>query len=125
MHQKLIESYYQHRGMKMPNAEEAFLFLVSEMGELADALVSRHPGWERNNPNKERNVTLEIGDVYQMLLVTCLQLGIDPLEAMKEKWKSKGWTEGENRDEDFLQALRAFNIAAIEIEGVTLKVPQK
>jgi len=39
--QNLILQYYQHRGLTLPNESQAFQFLVSEMGELADAGSSR------------------------------------------------------------------------------------
>lgn len=34
-----ILDYYKARGLIMPTTDEAMLFLVSEIGELADALV--------------------------------------------------------------------------------------
>ncbi len=90
---QLIESYYQYRNMRRPNFDDAFLFLTSEIGELADAIVSQKPGWTRNNPDKRRAVDDEIGDVMQMLCVCAQAAGLDPIECMMSKWRSKGWKE--------------------------------
>ena len=92
---RLIDSYYQFRHMRRPEFEDAFLFLTSEVGELADAIVSEKPGWTRNNPDKLRSVEAEIGDCMQMLAVTAQSIGLDPVECMKAKWRSKGWEEVE------------------------------
>lgn len=90
---ELIYSYYDHRKMPMPGASNALLFLVSEIGELADAVVHREGTWVRNNPLKDRSIEDEIGDCMQMLTVTAMQLGLDPLECMKAKWGKRGWRE--------------------------------
>jgi NTP pyrophosphatase (non-canonical NTP hydrolase) len=91
--QELINSYYAFKKMRMPDATDAHLFFVSEVGELADAIVSQKPGWTRNNPDKHRDIPDEIGDCLQMLTVYALQMGLDPIECMKAKWASKGWTD--------------------------------
>lgn len=83
--------YAAFRGLKDPNADEAFKFLVSEIGELADAIVSQKPGWVRNDPDKERSISDEIGDVLLMLIKTAEKLGYDPISAMDRKAKSKGF----------------------------------
>lgn len=103
---ELIKEYYQFRGLVMPNEDQAFKFLVSEVGELADALVSAEkiiPGpvssagnceavpWVRNNPGKERNIEDEAGDVLMMLYVTCMERGINPHVAMLRKFARKGF----------------------------------
>lgn len=59
----LIAPYFTHRKLVTPNAENACLFLVSEVGELADALVSNRQEWVRNNPEKHKDLAGEIGDV--------------------------------------------------------------
>ena len=94
MQQKLndiVEEYYAYRGLTTPDANQAYLFLVSEIGEMADALVANQADWVRNNPDRERSVEPEIGDVLMMLTVCAAQLGIDPVEAMLNKMKSKGF----------------------------------
>lgn len=95
----VITQYYKFRGLAMPNEDQAFKFLVSEVGELADALVSSAgpdgkpgPDWVRNNPERERNVADEAGDVLMMLVVTLMERGIDPYEAMLAKFQRKGFT---------------------------------
>jgi NTP pyrophosphatase (non-canonical NTP hydrolase) len=87
----LILSYYEFRGLKKPDAEQAFKFLISEIGEMSDAMVSQEGGWTRNSPGRERSIEDEIGDTLQMLVVTALQLGLDPFDCMINKWKKKGW----------------------------------
>jgi NTP pyrophosphatase (non-canonical NTP hydrolase) len=87
----IVDAYYEYRGLTTPDANQAYLFLVSEVGELADALVANQADWVRNNPDRERNIEPEIGDVLMMLTVCASQLGIDPVEAMVNKMKSKGF----------------------------------
>jgi hypothetical protein len=89
-----VVHYYQYRGYGFPNANQAFKFLVSEMGELADAYVNGEAEWVRNNPkNKTSDPYPEVGDVLQMLAMFGLKLQppVNPIEAMFEKWKSKGF----------------------------------
>lgn len=87
----LVERYFKARGYQTPTAEQAFLFLTSEVGELADALVqAQSDDWVRNN-ERERKIEGEIGDVLMMLVVTAKRLGIDPIEAMLNKFKEKGY----------------------------------
>jgi len=85
-----VRTYYEKRGLKFPDANSALLFLVSEVGELADAVVSHEPGWIRNNPEKEINLEDEIGDVLMMLTAFAICHDIDPYQAMLKKFNKKG-----------------------------------
>jgi NTP pyrophosphatase (non-canonical NTP hydrolase) len=87
----LVKQYYEFRGLTAPDTNQAFLFLVSEMGELSDALVADQAEWVRNNPNRERDVEAEIGDVLMMLTVFAASQGINPIDAMLKKMESKGF----------------------------------
>ncbi len=87
----MVKAYYEFRGLAQPDANQAYLFLVSEIGELADALVANQAQWVRNNPDRERNISAEIGDVLMMLTVFSMEMGVDPVEAMLAKMKSKGF----------------------------------
>jgi len=88
---EIVEKYFQFRNLTQPDANQAYLFLVSEIGELADAFVADQAAWVRNNPEKERNVSDEIGDVLMMLTVFAMSQGIDPKQAMLDKMRSKGF----------------------------------
>jgi NTP pyrophosphatase (non-canonical NTP hydrolase) len=93
-----VKEYFEYRGLKFPNAQEAFLFLTSELGELADELVSVVGGWVRNNPEgKGKGLLGEIGDVLMMLTMVCFALGLDPVACMFEKWAAKGFTGASRR----------------------------
>lgn len=96
---ELVAAYYQQRGLTQPDATQALLFLVSEVGELADAHVESQAQWVRNN-DRERGVEDEIGDVLMMLTVFAAAQGMDPFDAMLAKFRRKGfdWPEhsGEN-----------------------------
>ena len=87
----IVMKYYDFRGLTQPDANQAFLFLVSEIGELSDALVANQAAWVRNSPDRDRHIPAEIGDVLMMLTVFAATQGIDPIEAMLEKMKSKGF----------------------------------
>ena len=88
---EIVKNYYEFRGLTQPDTNQAFLFLVSEIGELSDALVANQASWVRNNPDRERQIPAEIGDVLMMLTVFAATQGIDPIEAMLEKMRSKGF----------------------------------
>lgn len=115
-----IKAYYTARGLSWPAAEHAFLFFLSEVGELseaylaagspdfdsetcslleeftslgkqADALVSRVPGWVRNNDRQHKaNIPHEVADCQMMLTVFSESLlGINPDQALREKMVEK------------------------------------
>lgn len=90
---ELVQAYYRFRGLTEPDANQALLFLVSEVGELADAFVEGQGAWVRNHPDKERDIKDEIGDVLMMLTVFAHQLGVDPLDALKAKMERKGFSQ--------------------------------
>lgn len=90
---ELVQAYYRFRGLTEPDANQALLFLVSEVGELADAFVEGQGAWVRNHPDKERDIKDEIGDVLMMLTAFAHQLGVDPLDALKAKMERKGFSQ--------------------------------
>jgi len=87
----IVNKYYEFRGYRPPKAEHALLFLVSEIGELTDAAVHGQATWVRNNPEKERSITDEIGDVMMMLTVYAAAHGTDPVGCMLDKMRKKGF----------------------------------
>jgi NTP pyrophosphatase (non-canonical NTP hydrolase) len=93
----LVKEYFEFRRYVDPNAAQAFFFLSSEVGELADKYVHSQAQWVRNNPqNKNDDVAGEIGDVLQMLTKFAEKVGVDPLEAMLAKWERKGFVSGKD-----------------------------
>ncbi len=92
-----VDSYFRYRKLTDPDVLDAFLFLTSEVGEMADALVERRAeqassGWVRNHPDqKHKSPEKEGGDILMMLVKTMQKLGYDPLQQMFSKWKEKGW----------------------------------
>ncbi len=91
----LVDAYYKFRGLTHPDAAQSFLFLTSEMGEAADAIVQDQAEWTRNNPqNKDGSVQRireELGDVLMMLTKTSQGYGGDPISDMISKFKKKGF----------------------------------
>jgi NTP pyrophosphatase (non-canonical NTP hydrolase) len=91
----VVNEYFQFRGYADPDATQALLFLTSEIGELADRFVHTQSKWVRNNPeNKSDDVAGEIGDVLMMLTKFAERAGVDPIRAMLEKFKKKGFKGG-------------------------------
>lgn len=72
------------RGGVIPNATQSLLWLTSEVGELADAVVNEQGDWARNN-EKERSIPDEAADVLYMLLAFSYASGFSLLEAMFAK----------------------------------------
>ncbi len=117
---QIIKKYYEVRGLKWPEAKDALWFYLSEVGELAEAfltqheeklsdeeisllsqfseqgqfadqIVSRVPGWIRNNDRiKKENISKEVADCEMMLAVFMLSLtGSTPDAALLSKMKEK------------------------------------
>ena len=84
-----VSNYFRERSLPMPNSENALHFLVSEVGELSDAVVQDKGEWIRNNPEKTRDISDEVGDVLMMLTVFCIQRGISPAKCMVSKMRRK------------------------------------
>lgn len=80
------------RGGIVPNPTNALMFLVSELGELADALTDEKADWARNN-DKTRSIPDEAADVLYMLLAFSWSSGFNLLEAMFAKMErtAKTW----------------------------------
>jgi len=120
MKTEIIQEYYQQRGLSWPDQKSALLFYLSEVGELAEAylaiqpvemtkeeqellkvfaelglqadeIVSRKPGWVRNNDRvRKENIAHEAADCNMMLSVfleTCK--GQSPDDALLEKMALK------------------------------------
>jgi hypothetical protein len=120
MKTEIIQEYYRQRGLGWPDQMSALLFYLSEVGELAEAylaiqpvelikeeqellkafaeiglqadeIVSRKPGWIRNNDRtRKENIAHEAADCNMMLSVfleTCL--GQSPDDALLEKMALK------------------------------------
>jgi NTP pyrophosphatase (non-canonical NTP hydrolase) len=88
---EVVEWYFAQRGLfYAQDPVDAFLFLTSEIGEVADALVHGRGQWVRNH-DKERNAREELGDVAMMMYVTAERLGTDPIEEMLAKFAKKGY----------------------------------
>ncbi|MCE1254498.1 MAG: hypothetical protein LWX83_13235 [Anaerolineae bacterium] len=89
---ELVEPYAEFRHYKKTNLTDATLFLTSELGEFSDEVVQMAGGWIRNNPeNKGKGVAPEGGDILMMLVRAMNNLDADPIEAMFEKFKLKGF----------------------------------
>ena len=95
-----VMGYFAFRGYKTPDPIQAFLFLASEVGELADRLVqAQSAAWVRNHPeSKSADPQGEIADVLMMLTALCSALNLDPVELMLEKFKSKGFDPDKKPD---------------------------
>jgi len=115
-----IQSYYEARGLQWPETKDALLFYLSEVGELAEAylahhesdlteeeaqllenfsqdgftadeIVSRVPGWIRNNDRvRKEDIGKEVADCEMMLAVFMFSLTqSSPDAALLAKMKEK------------------------------------
>ena len=120
MNTKWIKAYYNARGLQWADQKSALLFFLSEVGELAEAyaemeeaeltneerelfsrfaslgleadeVVSRKPGWIRNNDRlRKQNVAHEAADCNMMLSVFMESYArISPDDALREKMALK------------------------------------
>ncbi len=115
-----IQAYYQARGLQWAEAKDALWFYLSEVGELAEAylahyaeelsaeeiemlqgfsklgfradeIVSKVPGWIRNNDRVQKeNIEKEVADCNMMLSVFMYSLsGKTPDDALAAKMAEK------------------------------------
>ncbi|MEL7627222.1 MAG: hypothetical protein AAGU15_10240 [Anaerolineaceae bacterium] len=120
MKTEIIQEYYRQRGLGWPDQKSALLFYLSEVGELAEAylalepvelteeerellqqfsdlgmradeIVSRKPGWVRNNDRIcKENIAHEAADCNMMLSVFLVTYsGQSPDDALLEKMTLK------------------------------------
>jgi len=91
-----------------PDIVDSYIFLVSEIGEVGDALLRANYGhrgdYARNN-SKQPDLVAELGDVYLMLctLATCLGIDLDSalqgrIDHLKEKYSDSEDDSSSRRD---------------------------
>lgn len=89
---KFIKRYFAERGLTYPtDALDSYLFMVSEVGEVGDAIVNVRNDWVRNNPDRDRNLGAELADVYMMLAITADLYDVDLDQALLDKMAEKGF----------------------------------
>ena len=129
MDTKWIKAYYDVRGLQWADQKSALLFFLSEVGELAEAyaevegagltteekelfshfaslgleadeIVSRKPGWIRNNDRlRKHNIAHEAADCNMMLSVFMESYAnISPDDALREKMALKLGCKAEELD---------------------------
>ena len=130
MDTKWIKAYYDARGLQWADQKSALLFFLSEVGELAEAyaevegaglsgeetdllarfadlgleadeVVSRKPGWIRNNDRlRKQNIAHEAADCNMMLSVFMESYAhLSPDDALREKMAIKLGCKVEDLDE--------------------------
>jgi len=130
MDTKWIRAYYDARGLQWADQKSALLFFLSEVGELAEAyaevegagltteekelfsrfaslgleadeVVSRKPGWIRNNDRlRKQNIAHEAADCNMMLSVFMESYAhLSPDDALREKMAIKLGCKVEDLDE--------------------------
>ena len=129
MDTEIIKAYYNARGLQWADQKSALLFFLSEVGELAeayaevegsglsseerellarfatlgseaDAIVSRKPGWIRNNDRlHKQNIAHEAADCNMMLSVFMESYAnLSPDDALREKMALKLGCKAEELD---------------------------
>ncbi|MCK5548588.1 MAG: hypothetical protein KAI64_06210, partial [Thermoplasmata archaeon] len=94
---KLIElyrGYFEFKGMKWPDdPRDALDFVVTEVGEIFDALKRQQSEWVRHN-KKEGDLGMEISQAIMMLVIAAEQAEIDVQDATYRWMREKDY-EGE------------------------------
>ena len=91
--EKIIE-YYEKRELVKPTLQEALNWVHTELGEVYEVVMSWDDKWVRNNPQNhpvktEEDLAEELGDVIFMLMAAGISAGVDPINALENKMKSK------------------------------------
>lgn len=88
-----IKYYFKKRGLVHPDIWSALGWAQTELGEVYEVLLSRG-NWVRNNPQDhpvktDNDLAEELGDVIFMLIIAGIEVGVDPIQAMRDKMKRK------------------------------------
>jgi len=88
---ELSEAYLAHHAQQLEEEEIHVLKNFSSLGLLADDIVSRKPGWIRNNDRVlKENIEFEVADCNMMLSVFMYSLtGQTPDDALDKKMREK------------------------------------
>lgn len=100
---KLYEDYFHFRGQPWPvETRDALDFVVSEVGEIFDALLRSKPdkGFVRHNERKT-DLGMEISQAIMMLMIAANSAGIDVQEATYKWMRSKGFEPEYFTGEDY------------------------
>lgn len=91
--QDLLSEVEELLGKMPPEALKAMgLGLIASSGKICDMILSGDSEWVRNNDRvKEPNVPDEVADVLMMLYEVSRNLKIDPVIAMAQKMRKKGF----------------------------------
>jgi len=89
-----IIARFERKGRTWPNPRESTLWLLTEVGELAEEILMTQQKWVRNNPKKNDpgmfgrdTLADELADVMEMTMITGHLVGIDPLEVLRDRVK--------------------------------------
>lgn len=90
----LVKDYYDKRGLKWPNFDDAMKFVITELGEVYELDLNRIGGYIRNHPENKPTYSKEamaeeLGDAIFMLIVAGYVDGVDPIKAMTDKMNRK------------------------------------
>lgn len=88
-----VVSYYEQRGLVWPDAKDAVLWAMTELGEAVELLMARGR-WVRNNPDAHPpfdkvEFGRELGDVVMMCVVAGMVEGVDVVEELEGKMEEK------------------------------------
>jgi len=84
-YQKLVDKLIIERGFDDETAEDGFLLLVEEVGELAKALRKDNDRLGIGSHSKEQDLEEEIADVFWLLLALCNRKGVNLAAAFEKK----------------------------------------
>jgi NTP pyrophosphatase (non-canonical NTP hydrolase) len=90
----LIETYYNCRSLKFPDAWQSLAWANTELAEVYELLLARDGGWVRNNPQdhgdfSKEKFSEELGDTIMMLMVAGYVEGVNPIQSLKDKINRK------------------------------------
>lgn len=88
----LYRRYFVHAGMTWPETRDAVDFAVTEIGEVVDALKRKEPHWGRHNPDKDRDLGMEISQAVMMLVIAADTAGVDLMKSTHRWMQEKGFS---------------------------------
>jgi len=81
-----VEERIEKGTFVMPDMKDAFIFLLTEVGELGDAIMRlSNPEYVRNHPHKKIDVAEELGDVVFMAYILADVLCVDIDKQLMDK----------------------------------------
>lgn len=104
LQEKVLEWADSHDLLHEENADKQFLKFIEEVFEFKTEFDLIKERKEKGLICLNRDMQLEMGDIFVTLIILCKQLGIEPQYCLKEAYEKIKNRKGETRNGMFIKA---------------------